>query len=227
MANKGGNRHLKRLNTPANIKLARKTKIWLTRALPGKHKKRENIPLNVLIRDVLCLADNAREVKTMLNNGDVLIDGKIEKEVKMPIGLMDVISLPKLNKNYTITNKNGKLVVEEIKEAEKLCKIVGKHVVTKGKINLVSHDGRNFLVDSKEYNIGDTIKIKVPEQKIVSHMPLKSGAKCLIIKGKHAGDIANLVELMPSTSQRAANAKLKSGDHEFITLRDYLFVIGE
>lgn len=227
MANKGGNRHLKRLAAPKTMKISRKTNVWVSKPAPGKHKLQESVAISVLLKDYLNLANNLREIKYILNNGDILVDGKPVKDNKLCVGLMDIVSIPKIGKEYLITNKNGKLTPIETKEGEKLCKIVGKQIGKKGKITLVSHDGRNFIVDKKEYKIGDTLKVKVPEQKIVSHLPMKPGVNCLIIKGKHAGDTANLVEVIPSTARRAAGAKLKSGETEFITLKEYLFVLGE
>jgi len=227
MGNKGGSRHFKRITASNKISIAKKTNIWLTKPMPGKHKASESISLNVLLRDYLNLADNSREVKYILNKGKVLVDGKVEKEPKTAVGLMDIISIPEIGKSYVLTIKKGKLTLEETKNEEKLCKIVKKQTEKKGKMKIVAHDGRNFIVEEKDYKIGDTIKIKVPEQKIISHFPLKAGAKCLVVKGKHAGDVANLVEILPSTSRRASGARLKSNGHEFITLKDYLFVLGE
>jgi small subunit ribosomal protein S4e len=56
--------------------------------------------LLTVVRDLLKLADNAREAKRILYEGKVLVDGRVQKDYKLPIGIFDVLSIPLLNQNY-------------------------------------------------------------------------------------------------------------------------------
>ena len=49
---------------------------------------------------MLKLVDNAREAKRILYEGKVLVDGKIKKDYKLPVGIFDIISVPLLNQQY-------------------------------------------------------------------------------------------------------------------------------
>ncbi|MFH0818018.1 MAG: S4 domain-containing protein, partial [Candidatus Micrarchaeota archaeon] len=102
MASKGGTSHLKRISSFKSLSIAKKTHEWLIKVCPGPHKLDQSIPLGVLIRDYLGLAANSREIKFILNHGEVFVDGRLVKKIDYPVGLMDVVTLPKLGKGYKI-----------------------------------------------------------------------------------------------------------------------------
>ena len=64
-------KHMKRLNAPRTLKLHRKERIWTIRTQPGPHGLRESIPLGLIIRDYLALADTLRETKRVLSEGEI------------------------------------------------------------------------------------------------------------------------------------------------------------
>ena len=131
-------RHLSRLATPKTWNVKRKGIKWITRPNPGSHSFKLGIPINVLLRDMLKLARTTKEVKNILNNQEVLIDGIRKKDHKQIIGLMDVISIPKIKKNFRILLSNkGKIIAIPIDDKEakiKPAQIKGKTVIKKGKI---------------------------------------------------------------------------------------------
>ena len=51
---------------------------------------------------MLGVAQTRKEGKLILAQGKVLVDGKIRKQDESPVGLMDVISLPDMNKYYRV-----------------------------------------------------------------------------------------------------------------------------
>ena len=107
--------------------------------------------LLIVVRDILKVADNAREAKIIINNGDILVDGRARKDYKYPVGFMDVIEIPKSEKVYRVLpDHKGRLVLHSIskKNAEfKLCMITDKTTIKGGKTQLNLHDGRNSIVD--------------------------------------------------------------------------------
>ena len=60
----------------------------------GPHSYKKGIPVLLILRNLLKVAKNKKEVQALLNSGKIFIDGKIRKDVGFPIGLMDIISLP-------------------------------------------------------------------------------------------------------------------------------------
>lgn len=229
MAKKGGSAHLKRIAAPKSVGVARKKKKWLVRASPGAHKIKESIPLIVLVRDILRLADTFREAKKIIKNKEILIDGRAINNVRFPIGFMDVISIPKINKYYRalIDNKEKITLVEIDKESAsfKLCKIQNKMTIKGARTQISTHDGRVFMTDNS-YKLGDSIKIAIPENEIIGVYKLEPQARCMIMKGKHAGVIGVVDNIYSRSGTREAEAKLHTSDSSFITVKKYLFVVG-
>lgn len=230
MAKKGGTYHTKRLAIPKAIPLSdkKKTKFMMSTA-PGPHRKEMAIPLGVLIRDILKFTRTASETRKVLNGKQAFVDGKMRRDERLPIGLMDTVSFPKADKTYRIAvNRKGQLVPVEIQTkdaSKKIAKVINKHTVKGGKTNITLHDGRNILADNS-VRVGDSVIISVPQQKIEKVLKLESGAKCLITEGKHAGTVAKLENIIPRQQGAWPEAKLK-GAEEFITVARYLLVVDD
>jgi len=231
MAKHGKQRHLKRLAAPKIIPIHRKEAMYLKKTSAGRHNKEESMALLVLLRDLLKVASDRREAKAIISSS-LLVDGKKPTNEGFPIGLMDVISIPKSSKHYRMVVSGGKLVPKEVAQSEskaKLCRITGKKLVKGNKIQLQFHDGRSYLIEKEEdrFKLGDTIKLSIPKQKLESFLKMQKGARCYIFKGKHAGELAELVELQERTGSTATDAKLKSASGEFNTRKDYVFVVDD
>lgn len=222
-------KHLKRLNAPRALQIHRKEKKWAIRASPGPHRLEAALPLGMIVRDYLHLADTLDETRNIIGRGEILVDGVVRKDYKFPCGLMDVISIPKLNKNYRILyNTRGKLVLQPIEEEEakwKLCRIENKTVVKGNKIQLNLHDGRNKLVEKDDYKTGDVIKLSFDGNKIEDIYKFEKGNISLIIGGTHIGEIATIEDIEIVRSSKPNLAKMK-GKTDFITLKKYVFPIG-
>ncbi len=232
MASHGKNRHLKRLASPVNWGVGRKKIVWAKKPCAGAHALKECIPLTVLLRDVLKVADNASQAKHIVANGKVLVDGRRVSDDSFGVGLMDVVSLPEAKEYYVMVPKGKYLLPEKVsaeKAKAKYCRIRDKVRVSKSKVQLNLHDGRNILIEREEdtFKPGDTLVISLPEQKLENALKLSKGANCLVYKGKHAGATGKFVEVMESKGNKPANARLSTDGHELVTLKDYLLVVGE
>ena len=223
-------KHLKRLNAPKTLRLHRKERTWTIKSSPGPHPIYKSIPLGMVVRDYLELCDTYREAKRIISNGEIFVDGVKRKENKFPCGFMDVVSIPKLKKDYRILfDQKGKLTLIPIstKDAEwKLCRIEDKTTLKGKQTQLNLHDGRNKLVKKDEYKAGDVLKISFKDKKISDVYPFEKGSVSIIIGGSHIGQIANVedVEIIPSSKPNLAKMK---GTKEFSTLTHYVFPIGK
>ncbi len=89
----GSSNHLKRLAMPRSWPLPRKTSVWVTRASAGAHALELCMPVRVVIRDVLGYAKSAREVRHIIHNDLVSIDGRVCKDRRRGVGIMGRTSL--------------------------------------------------------------------------------------------------------------------------------------
>ena len=128
-------KHLKRLNAPRALKLHRKERKWTVKSNAGPHPLKTAIPVGLIIRDYLNLTDTMREAKRILSNEEILVDEIIRKNYKFPCGLMDVISIPKIKKDYRILfDRRGKLTLVPIESKDakwKLCRIENTTILKK------------------------------------------------------------------------------------------------
>ena len=223
-------KHLKRLNAPRSMQIHRKEETWTVRASPGPHALENAIPLGLIIRNYLKLVDTMKEAKRVIFDGDILVDGVVRKSHKFPCGLMDVISIPKLKKDYRVLyNNRGKLTLVPIESKDaswKLCRIENKNIIKGKQIQLNFHDGRNQIIKKDDYKTGDVLKISFKDNKISDTFKFEKGSVTMIIGGSHIGEIANIqdIEIIPSSKPNIAKMK---GKTDFSTIQDYVFPIGK
>ncbi len=217
---------LKRISAPRTYHILRKKFTWVTKPNPGPHDKNA-LSLNVVIRDVLKLSRKAREVKRMLNEGKVLVDGVVRRNPKLPVGLFDIISIPLIKKHYRVVlDSNGRLVCKEAKSKEselKLVRVKNKKRLAKN-YQLTTNDGRSIIVklsDGKKIKTGYSLLIKVPSQEIVKVLPLMKDYQCFITGGAHVGKKAVINDVNDKVIVINIDGK------EYRTIKDYVFVIGD
>jgi small subunit ribosomal protein S4e len=215
--------HLKRIASPRTWLIARKTHKFIVRPSPGGHSMQNSLALGVILRDNLGLASTMTEIKKLLNNQEVLIDGKRKKDHRLPVGLFDIISLPVLKKQYRILlDTKGRLFVQEIPASEassKICRVVGKTVLGKDKMQFNLHDGKNIIATQKA-KVGDSLVLGLSSLEIKEVLPLQEGSFVFLISGKHAGASGVLKAF------KGTEATFTSGSEEIETAKSYLYVVG-
>jgi small subunit ribosomal protein S4e len=226
--------HLKRLNAPDSWHIAKKTTKFITKTAPGPHNANA-MPIAVWLRDHMGLARNLKEVKQILHQNDVIINGRPCRDAKVGIGIFDIISLPKINKFYRILrDKNGRHVSIEIDaEAAKtrLCKVKNKTIVSGGKVQLNMRDGANLLADNI-YKTGDSIVLSLESGtrfKIVDHFPFAIGNMAMVIGGRHSGKVARIVDIvtMPGSVPNKIILEDETTKTRFDTITPYIYMVGK
>lgn len=215
--------HLKRIATPKTWNILRKSQIFITRPNAGAHSLLLGTSLNTFIKEVVGEAKTKKEVKKILHDKKILVDGKIRHDERYNVGFMDVISLDK--KYYRVVlDAKGKIAGVEIKGTEaktKLSRIKNKVQIRGGKTLLTTSDGRSISIDKDSYKTGDSILISLPDQKIEGHFALAPGSHALILRGKHAGLMGNIEKI------EEGKVLIKTKEGEILTKIDYAFVVGD
>ncbi len=222
----GNSLTIKRMASPSSWKMEKKEHTFVTKPHPGAHTYALGTSLTVLLREMLKVAQTAREARYILQNKEVLINGIRRKDNKFLTGFMDTLSFAPLNEHYRITmTTNGalsplKITPDETKK--KLVKIIGKTLV-RGKVQLNLSDGRNILRENGEkefYKRGDSLLIEVPNQKILNHFKCEKKATIMLTAGKHRGKIGTVEDIAGDIIIFKVNNEI------FRSKKDFAFVLG-
>lgn len=197
--------HMKRESAPKNWPVPRKGNTFLVRMTS------KGIPLLVLLRDVLGVAQNRKEVKAAIHKKDVLINSKPVSGEKKSLELFDVVTLVPGEKNYkVILNEKGKYAVEEVKEVKhKIAKIIGKKTIKGKKAQLNLSDGRNYFSELK-CTVHDSVIVNLEKNKIEKILPLKEKAEMIVVGGKHAGATGKIEKIIPELKMVEVKTKEKN-----------------
>jgi small subunit ribosomal protein S4e len=240
MGKKGKTARLKRKPAPAFWPIHRKDLPWVVKPQSGSHSLENCVPLTLVLRDMLGVAQTRKEGQLILAQGKVLVDGKIRKRDESPVGLMDVISMPDAGKYYRLTPSKHGLILAPISKEEstfKLVRVENKSTVTKG-VQVALHDGSVMLVkvaDPKNpvevtYNTFDILKISLPEKQVTQTLSVKEGNLAVITGGKNIGVQGKIVEIEKTEAKKRRQALVVIEDAKgarYQTIMDYIFSIGE
>jgi len=217
--------HLSRLYMPKSWPVPKKQNKWIIKPSPGPHPLKECIPINIILKNILKYARTTREVKKILSNKEIIVDKKIIKDQKFPLGLFDILEIPKTNEYFIILlNKKGKFILKPIKKEEsslKLCKIINKTLLKGKKIQLNLYDAKNILVNDVIFKVGDTIILDLDSKKIKSHLKLEKDATVYLTGGKYISYIGTLDKIENDT------ITLDIGKKKIKTSKKYAFVISK
>ncbi len=222
--------HLKRQKMPGFWPLARKEERFAVVPIPGPHPKATSIPITIVIRDILKLGKTSRDAKKILNNKEILVDGKEITERRFPVGLMDIITNKGNKENYLVLPSKKSFELKKISDKDadsKYCKIIGKTMVKKG-LQLNLHNGKNILLskeDKDKYMVSDTIKISIKSKKILEVVPYKEGSEVLIIRGRNKGVKGKLKKIIINKDLQGQRAEIEINGEDKIFKRDLIFVV--
>lgn len=187
--------YLKRNSVPKNWSVPRKGRKYI---ITPESNLKLGIPVLVLLRDLLKIARNRKEVKKVIHEKALLLNGKKIKSEGQSLTLFDILTIVPSKENYQIyLNESGKLYANKINESQaksKISKIIKKTKLKGNKLQINLSDGRNFIYD-KECKTNDSVLIDFNGNKIQKILPFKEKAKILVFAGKHAGQEGEIVKI--------------------------------
>jgi small subunit ribosomal protein S4e len=229
LGKKSGSRVLKRISAPKSWDISRKATRFVTKPSPGGHSVENSYSLAVVLRDFLGVVATNKEVTQVLTKGEVLVDGVPRHDPGFPVGLFDVVSIPKEGKSFRLVPSPDGLVPRDIVSTEagiKLCRVRSKVKVTGGHIQFGFHDGRSMLDDKLSASCGDTVVMKVPAQTVVESVKLAKGSTGLIVSGERAGQLGKITSVKKGTSSREKMIALSLPSGETELPERLIFAVG-
>lgn len=227
--------HLRKSLAPAWWPISRKAGgVWSIRPSTGPHSLIYSMPLAMVIRDILKYAKTLREARYIISRGYVKVDGRVRRDYKFPVGLMDVIEIVPTGEIYRVVPDENKyyalLQIPSSEAALKLLRVEGKTAVKGGRLQLHFHDGRNLIVQpdiGREIKTFDSVLYDFKDNAIKTHIPLKLGALSIIIHGSNVGFSGQLSEIVWTLKKRQSVVALKSGEEIRRTILDYIMAVGQ
>jgi small subunit ribosomal protein S4e len=181
-------------------------------AVPS-HSKENSIPLIVVMRDLLGFVKIKKELKKLIHEKKIMVNGKIVKEINYPLGLFDCISIPSISKHYRIILNGKRFYVQEAKESElskRIYKIIGKKILPKNKVQINLSNGKNLLSNEK-VKTGEFIVLD-NKNKILKVIEIKKDSEVIAFKGKHIGIGGKIKEIIQEGENKIALIKTKEGE---------------
>ncbi len=240
MGKKGKTARLKRKPAPAFWPIHRKELPWVVKPSSGSHSLKKCVPLTLVLRDMLGVAETRKEGKIIIDQGKVIVNGKVYKKDDIPVGLMDVIALPDSDKYYRVMPSKKGLYLAPISKEESafsLLRVENKHTVTGG-MQVAVHDGSVMLVkvaDPKNatevaYDTFDILKVTCPAKEVVTTLKTKVGNLAIITGGKNIGVMGKIVDIEKAEAKKRRHALVLIEDAKgarYQTIMEYVFSIGE
>ena len=203
--------HVNRQNIGKFWAIPRKGTKYLALA---SHEKKSSMPLVVVLRDVLKIIRNKKELQRIINEKRIQINHKEIRDTNYPVGLFDIISLPSAKKNYkTLLSKHKKMIFEEISDKEsesKVFKILSKKILPKNQIQFNLMHGRNVTTKEKA-KTGDSVLLNLKDNKIIKIIPMEKGKNAYVIKGKHSGHVGKIDEIVSRGGKQIAKISSDEG----------------
>ncbi len=240
MGKKGKTGRLKRKPAPDFWPIHKKEFTWVVKPASGPHSLENCLSLTLVLREVLGVAKTKKEAGMILSEGKVIVDGKVRRKADFPVGVMDVVSLPDLNKFYRVMPSNKGLSLVPISQSEagfKLGRVEDKTIVSEG-AQIALHDGSNLLVkvaDPKNpvevtYETFDVLKLNLPDKEVSDVLKVKVGNLAVITGGKNIGKTGRIVEIEKTEAKKRRQALAVIEDAngaKYQTILDFVFSLGE
>merc|ERR1712093_535680 len=228
---RGQKKHLKRLNAPSHWMLDKLGGIFAPKPSAGPHKTRECLPLTLILRNRLKYALNGQEVKAILMQRLVKIDGKIRTDATYPIGFQDVVNIERTDEHFRLMmDSKGRFILHRISKAEaayKLCRVKKVMLGNKGVPYVVTHDGRSIRYPDPNIKANDTVIVDIDSHKIKDTIKFETGNLTIVTTGHNAGRVGIVIHQERHLGSHTIVTIRDASGNDFATRMENVFIIGK
>lgn len=162
---------------------------------------------------------------------EVRIDGKVRRNPKFPVGIMDVVTIPKTGDKFRVFyDEKRRFTLIKLKDkdtTQKLCKIVRVEIGANKIPYAVTHDARTLRFPDSSISVGDSILYDFEKETIEKHFKLAVGHKALVTTGNNLGRVGSILSIIKKLGNIAVITLKDEAGHVFNTRIGNVFVIGD
>src|SRR3989344_7573807 len=133
--------HQTRVQSTKKLPIPRKGTKYVARALSHLN---DSVPIVIALRDMLKLARTANEVRKMIKQKALKINGRVVKDYRESILLFNILEADKSYELSLLQTGKFTLVSSQSKNL-RLCKVVNKRLLKNNVVQVNLHDGTNLL----------------------------------------------------------------------------------
>lgn len=224
-------KHLKRMFAPHHWMLGKLKGRWAPKPTPGPHHYRTCLPLVVMLRERLKYALTYHEVKMIVMQRLIKVDGKVRMDMFYPAGFMDTIMIEKTKENFRLLwDTKGRFRLHKISKEEVSYKLVRVTKIVKGPKGVPyarTHDTRTIRYPDPAVKVNDTIRIDLPSGKPLDFCKFEVGNIAMLSGGNNIGRVGIIShrEKHPGSFE-IVHLKDAVG-HSFATRLSNVMVIGQ
>src|SRR3989344_1668947 len=231
MANRGERKRQKSIAAPKVRGFMRKVDTFTPKSKPGPHNKATSVPLSFALRQVLKLTSNMKETKKILSAGDLKVNGTIRKKTHFPVGIFDIIEIVSVKRKFRfLLDTKGRMIGKEVAHKEgnfKVSRIVGKRVGKGGKMLATTNEGFILEIGKEKINVEDSVKISIPEMKVLEVYTMDKGSTAFIVGGTHTGKTVRLEGVLRGSLKTHTVVEFDDSGKKYQTVIDNVFVVGK
>ena len=216
--------HLKRMMAPRSWPVGRKKTTFIVRP---RGYLRTGLPVSLILTEFLNLVGTRREVKRIVQEGKVSVDGRVVKDERRPLVLMSVMQVEGVGTYRLLLNSRGKLCLAKVlsKDAKrKFCKVVSKKAVKKGRIQLGFHEGTSALTENRDIKINDTVVVDPSKNSIESHLKFEKGSRVFLTGGRGVGSSGTVETTSPKTAVKIGGLMIEIDKKNVFVIDDKMEV---
>lgn len=210
--------HQKRLPAPKHYPIEVKHGKYVS-TIEGARSGSIAVPAVLFLREITGYADSKKDAKKIVRNGDLLRNGEPITDVRNGVGILDTVELPPAEESYRVVKKGDELAFIPVTDPEvHAARIEDKR--TEGDLYVYElHTGENYSSE-EQYATGSTLVFRDGDAKEVE---LEEGAEVLVNDGGHAGEIAEVKQIV----ERGMNHDTATveAEEEFETRLDNLVAV--
>jgi small subunit ribosomal protein S4e len=181
--------HQKRLSAPKHYPVNRKEKSYVA-TIKGSRDADSAIPAGLFLRDVLEYADSEKEAKKIIRKGELIRNKDPVGDVQEGVGVLDIVEIPETGEKFRVVKNGDNLDFVPVENDEVVGKVVEKSQ-EEGEFVYRLHSGENYRTKD-DFQTGGTLVFNGG----VEEVKLEEGAEVIVIRGQHAGETAEVQEIV-------------------------------